>query len=42
MTLLSLVAVATFAATLALHRFVISRVPVLALLFNGKPLHRSK
>lgn len=42
MTLLTLVAVATFVATLALHRFVISRVPLLALLFNGKPLCRSK
>lgn len=42
MPLLSLVAVATFVATLALHRFVISRVPLLALLLNGKPLRRSK
>lgn len=42
MTLISLVAVATFVATLALHRFVIIRVPLLALVFNGKPLRRSK
>lgn len=42
MLLLSLVAVATFFVTLAMHRIVISRVPVLALLFNGKPLRRSK
>lgn len=42
MPLLTLVAVATFVATLALHRFVISRVPLLALLLNGKPLRRSK
>lgn len=42
MLLLSLVAVATFVAALALHHFVISRVPLLALLLNGKPLRRSK
>jgi len=42
MLLLGLVAVSTFIATLFLHRFVIQRVPLLALLFNGKPLRRSK
>jgi glucans biosynthesis protein C len=40
--LLGLVAVSTFVATLFLHRFAIQRVPLLALLFNGKPLRRSK
>lgn len=42
MLLLGLVALATFAATLFLHRCLIHRVPVLALLFNGKPLRRLK
>lgn len=42
MLLLSLVAVATFVATLAMHRLAISRVPLLALLLNGKPLRHSK
>lgn len=42
MSLLTLVAVATFASTLCFHRFVIRRVPALGLLFNGKPLRRTK
>ena len=42
MILLGLVAVSTFVATLFLHRFVIQRVALLALLFNGKPLRRSQ
>jgi glucan biosynthesis protein C len=41
MLLLGLVSVLTFAATLSLHRFVIHRVPLLALLFNGRPVRRS-
>lgn len=40
--LLALVAVATFALTLLLHLHVIRRVPVLELLFNGKPLRRNR
>jgi glucan biosynthesis protein C len=42
MLLLTLVAAATFVTTYLLHRLVISRVPLLALLLNGKPLRRSK
>lgn len=42
MLLLGLVAVLTFVTTLFLHRCLIHRVPVLALLFNGKPLRRPK
>jgi hypothetical protein len=41
MLVLGLVSVLTFAATLSLHRFVIHRVPLLALLFNGRPVRRS-
>lgn len=41
MLLLGLVSVVTFVATLSLHRFVIHRVPLLALLFNGKSVRRS-
>ncbi len=41
MLLLSLVTVSTFAATFFLHRFVIYRVPLLVLLFNGKAPRRS-
>lgn len=40
--LLIAISVATFATTLGLHRFVIRRVPVLELLFNGKPLRSAK
>lgn len=42
MALLTLVAAATFATTLCLHRFVIHRLTLLAFLFNGKPLRRPK
>jgi glucan biosynthesis protein C len=42
MPLLTLVAVATFATTLCLHRFVIRRLPLLEFLLNGKPLRRTK
>jgi glucan biosynthesis protein C len=41
MLLLGLVSVLTFVATLSLHRFVIHRVPLLALLFNGRSVRRS-
>ena len=40
--LLIAISVATFAMTLGLHRFVIRRIPVLELLFNGKPLRPAK
>lgn len=40
--LLVAISIATFAATLGLHRFVIRRIPVLELLFNGKPLRPSR
>ncbi len=41
MLLLSVVSVSTFSATFFLHRFVIHRVPLLGLLFNGKAHRRS-
>lgn len=40
--LLITISVATFATTLGFHRFVIRRIPVLELLFNGKPLRPAK
>lgn len=40
--LLVVISAATFVTTLCLHRFVIRRIPVLELLFNGKPLRRAK
>ncbi|MCW1914799.1 acyltransferase family protein [Luteolibacter sp. GHJ8] len=39
--MLVLVAASTFGALILLHAFVIRRVPVLAFLFNGKPLKRA-
>ncbi|QJE97070.1 acyltransferase family protein [Luteolibacter luteus] len=40
--LLVAISIATFATTLCFHRFVIWRVPILELLFNGKPLRPSR
>jgi glucan biosynthesis protein C len=40
--LLTLIAAATFGTLICLHAFVIRRVPVLAFLFNGKPLKRAQ
>lgn len=40
--LLAAISIATFVTTLGLHRFVIRRIPVLELLFNGKPPRPAK
>jgi glucan biosynthesis protein C len=40
--MLTFVAAATFGLLICLHAFVIRRVPVLAFLFNGKPLKRAQ
>ena len=40
--LLTVISAATFVFTFCLHRFVIRRVPVLELIFNGKPARRAK
>lgn len=40
--LLAAISAATFGATLLLHRHVIHRIPLLELLFNGKPLRRAR
>lgn len=40
--LLAVISAATFVFTFCLHRFVIRRVPLLELIFNGKPARRAK
>lgn len=42
LALLCLISVATFAITLCIQHFVIRKVPLLELLFNGKPPRRAK